>query len=154
MNKSLFLLLMLYVCNGAPIRGKTRFVKLMYIAGRKLQKSKKTVDFYNFIRYYYGPFASELVSDLDFLIERNLVNHVLRENRTDYGTYEENVYQITDNGIMALETNREEIPFFQKIFEIFTEVKETYNNIPLSMLIQKIYFKYPLSKTALTRQIG
>ena len=148
MNKSLFLLLMLYVCNEVPIRGKTRFVKLMYIAGEKLRKSKIPVDFYKFMRYYYGPFANELVADLDFLIERNLVNHVLHENSTDYGTHEVNVYQITDNGIRTLETSRGEIPLFQKISEIFTEVKETYNNIPLSMLIQEIYVKYPLPRTA------
>lgn len=136
---------MLSVCNERPIRGKTRLVKLMYIAGRKLQKLRIPVDFYQFRRYYYGPFASELIADLETLIERNLINHVVRENVTDYGVYVENIYEITTEGIAVLAANSEQIPFIQKIYDVFMEVKAKYNNIPLSMLIQEVYRKYPLS---------
>jgi len=145
MNKSLFLLLMLSLCNERPIRGKTKFVKLMYIAGRELQKLKISVDFYKFYRHYYGPFADELVSDLENLIQRNLVDHVLHENITNRGIYEENFYRITPEGRIALEANSEEIHFLQKISDVFTKVKGKYNRVPLSMLIHEVYKKYSLS---------
>lgn len=145
MSKSLFLLLMLSVCNEEPIRGKTKLVKIMYIAGRELKKLKISVDFYKFYRHYYGPFADELISDLENLIQRNLVDHFVRENITNRGIYEENFYRITPEGIIALEANSEEITFFQEISNVFMKVKRKYNRVPLSMLIQEVYRKYPLS---------
>jgi uncharacterized protein YwgA len=115
----------------------------MYIVGKKMEKAKMPVDFYKFKRYYYGPYADELAIDLENLIQNNLVDHTINERVSALGVYEENVYQITNSGSMTLEARIGEIPFFQRISSIFTEVKEKYNDIPLSLLIQEIYSKYP-----------
>jgi len=142
MAKSDLLLFMLSTCNGSPIRGKTRLVKLMYIAGSRLKKEHKHVDFYKFDKYYYGPYCNELSNDLEILVAQKLINHEIIQHQTTCGIYEENVYQITKKGIT--EAEKKKSLSNSTIVRIIEEVKTKYNNMSLSMLIQEVYKKYPL----------
>ena len=144
MGKSDLLLAILSMCNGIPIRGKTRLVKLTYIASIELKKARKDIDFYEFRRHYYGPYSDEISDDLETLIAEGFIRHEIVAHESPYGIYEENTYQITARGVEELERKRSRIS--PDILRLIEQVKTRYNNMPLTMLIQEVYTKYSLPK--------
>ena len=66
----ILLLLLLLRLYEKPIRGRTRFQKIVCVL-----KEKFGVPFgYNFRSYYYGPYSKELTDSLSLLQGTNLVN--------------------------------------------------------------------------------
>jgi uncharacterized protein YwgA len=144
MNKSYLLLLLLSSKNSESIRGKTRLMKLMYIIKNELKKVDSSVDFYGFYKHYFGPYSGSILKDLNLLIRRGLVHHNMLKYAHPYGIYEENIYEITEEGRKAIKEKRKELPSIDKISIVFEKVKEKYNNMPLFMLIHEVYTKYPI----------
>jgi uncharacterized protein YwgA len=142
LSKSDLLLLLLSADNGEPIRGKTRLMKLAYIATRELGK---TIPLYKFRRYYYGPFSDELVDDLESLVHQGLISHSEELMVSSHAIYVENVYSITERGDHILQEKTSGTSF-RKLLDIVSEVKRKYNHIPLSMLINQVYLNYPLKE--------
>ena len=138
------LLSILSVSNRTPVQGKTRLMKLMYIASVELKKENKDIDFYEFRRHYYGPYSDEIVHDLETLAAEGFIRHKIVAYENPYGVYEENIYQITQRGIEVLERKRSRISL--DILRLIERVKAKYNNLPLTMLIQEVYTKYALPK--------
>lgn len=145
MDKSLLILLLLFCKDKEPVYGKTRLIKLMYIAKRKTEYFGLPIDFYDFDKYYYGPFCKTLLNDLDALIKKGYVKHEMKLHGHPFGFYEENVYEITDEGMHFLENIFKKIPYLDKLTIIFEGVKKKYNNMPLFMLIHEVYTKYPMA---------
>jgi uncharacterized protein YwgA len=133
--------MILSACGGSPIQGKTRLVKLVYVASHELMKAHKKVPIYEFHRYYYGPFSQEIVNDLETLQSEKLISHKIVQHGETCG-YEENVYRITEKGTTEIEKKRTLSNL--DIFEIVEKIKNQYNDIPLSMLVHEVYSKYPL----------
>jgi len=144
MSKSDLLLAILSMGNGTPIRGKTRLVKLTYIASIELKKAHKDIDFYEFRRHYYGPYSDEINDDLETLIAEGFIRHEIVAQESPCGIYEENTYQITARGVEELERKWSRIS--PDILRLIEQVKTRYNNMPLTMLIQEVYAKYSLPK--------
>lgn len=140
LTKADLLLLLLDANERELVRGKTRLVKLIYIASKKLRKH---LPVYEFRWYYYGPFSNDLVNDLEILAEEGLIDHSEELLGSQYGRFIENVYSITREGGHALDEKRSD-RYFEYARDILSEVKKRYNDIPLSMLINEVYFKYPL----------
>jgi len=135
-DKSSLLLLMLSAGDGKPIAGKTRLIKMMYLAG--LQLRKLGVEFYDFYIHHYGPFTSDIEKDLNSFIKDNYIRRETKEYGPGLLT---NIYAITPEGqtkaksvIAQLEDHR--------IKNIIDNVKIQYNDIPLSMLIMEVH-KHP-----------
>lgn len=137
MDKRIFPLLMLKVGEKKPILGKTKFMKLMYISGKELAKAGISVNFYNFFKHYYGPYADELTKDLDSLVNKKFVSHDMRIN----GIFEENIHTLTNKGEQLIPKEID-----GRIVKIFENVKNKYGDMPLSSLIREVYANYPIAQ--------
>jgi len=145
LNKKYLPLLMLGANENMPISGKTRFVKLMYIASVSLKKEKLLIDFYNFYQHYYGPYNDELIKDIESLSNEGYIHQTVTHNPTSYGVYEENTYFLTEEGKQLFQKYVDKRGV-ERIIRIFEEVKRKYASIPLFALIQEVYTKYPILK--------
>jgi DNA-binding PadR family transcriptional regulator len=74
------------------------------------------------------------------LVKDKFVNHEIVMHQTSMGIYEENVYRITKEGLR--EINKKLENFDGKVIDIIEQVKRSYNDMPLSMLIHEVYTKY------------
>lgn len=137
MNKSDLLLLLLAARDATPICGKTRLVKLMYIADKELKKSGLSTG-YNFYTHYYGPYSKELISDLEKLASEKFVEHQIKPIGVGIS---EHVYSMAKDKHEMVEDlrKRAELQLFVKIFE---DVKEKYGNMSLFMLMSEVHHKY------------
>lgn len=128
---------MLHVNEGTPIYGKTRFMKILYIASQELHYFLTQKNFYHFKQFYFSPYSDELNKDLKQLEKRGFLKRRIQIT----GFIEENIYSITNYGSRFLwETINLINPM---IIEGFSEIKNKYDNIPLSALTEIIYERYP-----------
>ncbi len=69
-------------CPNAPIEGRTRLMKMVFLFEKELLAAfrKDTpaaeVDLPEFTAWKYGPFSHEILNDLEFLVNRGLVDRV------------------------------------------------------------------------------
>ena len=130
-----WILLMLYVGGNIrkynePVMGKIRLLKEIFIL-KKQAKIKE--DIYEFVPYKYGPFSSEFLRDLDYLIQNKFV--IQREG---FGGI---IYELTTEGLKLAETYYNEIDdsIKRRIFGI----KVRFNKMPLNELLEYVYSVYP-----------
>lgn len=135
-------LIIAYVNDRESVEGRTRFQKIIFILQ---QQAKFFNDRYDFVPHDYGPYSSELQTDIDDLIAKKLmeeVRHTVEEGKIKY------VYQITDKGIATVQSVLDD-PALEKKFEfvrivdIATAVKNDLNRKHLPSLLADIYEKYP-----------
>ena len=140
MDKSSLLLLMLAANNGAPIIGKTRFMKLMYLLDLDLKKSN--FDSYEFQRDSHGPYSLQIKKDLDALIKDGYVSY---ERREDDSRVLVDVYSITTNGQSRLNNiflQRDDISgenTIEYIKDTSGNIKRQYNDASSYVLGKVIY---------------
>jgi uncharacterized protein len=69
------LLLMRLIQLSGGVKGKTRLQKLVFETEARTRKLGNTNTFnYRFIRWHYGPYAKEIVEDIEFLLKQGLVD--------------------------------------------------------------------------------
>ncbi|WP_168191249.1 type II toxin-antitoxin system antitoxin SocA domain-containing protein [Haloprofundus sp. MHR1] len=104
-----------------------------------VDKEVLSSDDYEFIAYDYGPFSKELYEDLDSLSDQNQIEDSQEELSEDKVKY---IYSIQRRGEDLFETqlNQEEV---QKTLRVAEEIKEEYNDMLLSQLIEEVYARYP-----------
>ena len=136
-DKKTSLLLLLRADDEKPIFGKTRFMKLMYIADKELAKKGISVNLYNFCKHYYGPYSDELTTDLESLVREKLVSCDIRIS----GVFKENIYTLTKTGEQLLPKDLD-----SNVVKIFETVKRRYGDMSLSSLIREVYTNYPISQ--------
>jgi len=123
---------LLYEENKEPIRGKTRFQKLVFLIDRSMKKKGKETSF-QYVPFKYGPYSSNLNNMLFFMENNGLIKKV-KKVHDDFETFE---YSISDKGINALEG------IDKKILEIIRKIKEYCNKKELNELIMAVYRQYP-----------
>jgi len=151
LNKLEFLLLLLYIPGftkkeNESIKGITRLDKIIFLVQKKLE-----LNIYNFIEYDYGPWSSEIQSDIRLLGEGGLVKIVEDKllisveviDRTDkdeiVNTIE--IYSLTPGGEKIAKEIFDKLNNNEK--KILLEIKYEFNKIPLTDLIKYVYEKYP-----------
>lgn len=115
--------------------GKVRLFKMVYIAQEQCKGRNLQLDYYDFVRHYYGPYSRELETDLSELLSEHLLSH---SEQTASG-FVLNVYEVTSDGVERL--NRASIP--EQITEVISTVVGKYRDYPLSWLLKEIYRDYP-----------
>ncbi len=162
------LLLLLYApefgVNCNPIAGITRLDKLMFILSKTKEFSNLFHEDYEFIPYNFGPFATELLDDLEALIAEEVVHRnkikdggdssstrdaeiideetgELPENEVSWDMYSFDSYSLTAFGKEVSEKlfNDASIEQQQKVIQ----VKESYNSLKLSSLLRFVYESFP-----------
>lgn len=112
---------------------RVRIVKGLFLLS---QESPDTLDnFYSFYAYLYGPFSDEIYSDLDELLEENLV--AMDSNIAPAWSQ----YRLTEKGTARAKEIWESLskPVQQKISEIVKNVL----SLSFSKLLTYVYEKYP-----------
>nr|WP_282957112.1 type II toxin-antitoxin system antitoxin SocA domain-containing protein [Haloterrigena salifodinae] len=96
-------------------------------------------DSFNFIPYDYGPFSKDLYAELDSMSEKSMIKDSVEEIGNDNVKYD---YSIQNQGIEFVENQigKEEA---ETILQMAEEIKEEYNDVVLSDLIEDVYAEYP-----------
>lgn len=133
----------MYANNGKSIEGRTRLQKMVFLMQKELKKPDQPGDFgkgYNFIPYDYGPFSKELYDDLDVMVEQDFVDDTevpLQSGKVKY------VYEIKKDGEKLVNSEAEKWDDVEAIIQLAQEIKQEYNNMLLSELIEFVYSEYP-----------
>ncbi len=141
--RQMYLLLLLNANDASPIKHKLRLQKLMFLLQKEIIEERglqPSLEKYNFDAYNYGPFSDDLIDDIEFLKDLNLIE-VSSENNTE-------VYRITEKGKKFLRNFLSKIPESQlKLIKPFIneleKLKRKWNNVPLNKLLRYVYEKYP-----------
>jgi len=172
-NRKDLLLLLLYlpgpkgeICE--PIRGRTRFMKLVYLLERELNASKRLgiPEGYAFEAYHYGPFSKQLYEDIDFLENVNLIASPsggnaseaekieeekiideisLGDEGEEYEAYvEEDIFRLTPHGKEFVENNLlDELNRTTELRERIIALKKEKGGLALSSLLRYVYSNFP-----------
>lgn len=162
------MLALLYASDGetdaAPVRGRTRLQKMLFLLAKEHRIDRAVKEFYKFEPYRFGPFDSRIYDDLEFLENVGLVREELDspevslpeavESEEAYGDalvqgdiedsgsqYTEPRYSLTPDGTQFVE---EKIwpSLNSQTREAFLQVKRLYNNAPLAALLRHVYANY------------
>lgn len=135
-------LTLLYARDGEPIEGRTRMQKLVFLLQQRLEERDKDPFLsgdYEFIAYDYGPFSKDLYDDLDSLSERGQIEDSEEELRDGKEKYD---YEIQPDGEDFVKHHLH-MQDAEEILELAEEMKEEYNDVLLSELIEYVYSQYP-----------
>jgi uncharacterized protein YwgA len=133
----------MYANDGEPIEGRTRLQKMVFLMQQELEQrgqSGAVGTEYDFIPYDYGPFSKELYDDLDAMIDQEFVDDTeepLRSGKVKY------IYEIEDDGEDLVDSEKETWEDADAIMQLAQEIKEDYNDMLLSELIEYVYSEYP-----------
>ena len=142
MHRKLLPLALMYAGEEASIEGRTRLQKMVFLMQQRFKErgeSPLRSQPFEFIAYDYGPFSKDLYSELETLIERDEIND--RKETTGGGSIKY-TYSIKPQGREIVEAQLS-TPQGQEIVELAQEIKEEYNEMFLSDLIEKVYSQYP-----------
>lgn len=143
MHRKLLPLALMYANDRQPIEGRTRLQKMVFLLQKELEKSdRKGVmgERYEFIPYDYGPFSKELYDDLDELIDDQFVDDEEEELQSGKVKY---IYEIEEEGQELVNSQSVEWEEVRAVLEFAREIKEEYNEMLLSELIELVYSDYP-----------
>lgn len=174
-NKKDILLLFLYspgVSNdlNEPIRGRTRLAKLLFVfkmEGLVHFKKGTSIDdsnFYDFFPWNFGPFSSEIYSDIVFFQLRNFIEFDeliadgsdIAGEEMDYwdsitGAEFENEYFISDYVDQEIKLTEVGLKYTSALYSALTSsqknllksYKKKFNSAHLRSIIMYVYSKYP-----------
>jgi uncharacterized protein YwgA len=95
--------------------GTTKIVKAIFLE-HAMNKNTK----YLFIRWYYGPYAKEIITDLDYLVNAGFVNKKIKNSFPEYevtNKKSEKYCRITD--FVSAETKVNLKSFLKKLYDQF-----------------------------------
>lgn len=137
MNNKDWLLLAISFSNGDYI-SPAQLQKSLFLLREEKPRAVGTA-FYKFIPYNYGPFCKDIYSDVDKLIENDLVKFGRPVDEKWQG------YSITDNGKKHLSLIEDQ--FGQENVGYLSNRVAWVRSLTFRQLLSEIYKKYPKYKT-------
>ena len=155
---------------NVPISGRTRLMKMGFLFKEEIlsdfqnDKTFDEVDLPEYFAWKYGPFSSELINDLEFLVNQEYICRTedgstvsdLVVSEVEFREYEfwvedidefqtkeynEEVFELTvEKGIPKAKEIWDKLSKNQKKY--LHEFKEVLNRAPLSRIIEYVYKKY------------
>ncbi|MFC7078969.1 hypothetical protein [Halorussus caseinilyticus] len=127
---------------GGEVDGRTRFIKLIFLAQEKAGESFPVE--YDFEAYDYGPFDKNILHDLDDLEDEGIIS----SQETDIGNNKKYTYRLNNQYRGNL---RDELPEdlditdeeWDQIESQAERVARQFNSVPISRLLEHVYNKYP-----------
>jgi uncharacterized protein len=138
--RPIYLLALLGADKCAPIEGRTRLVKLVFLVEKKVIEELRlgliTQQAYTFRALNYGPFTEEVYDDLTTLQLRGLAEVTGDDEAVQN-------FHLTDKGrgLLSKMIDKGTIPM--PLFSAIQQVKQTYGSLPLDRLIERVYKQYP-----------
>jgi uncharacterized protein YwgA len=153
----LLLLLSALSSGGAKQRvaGITRLEKMMFLLQKETKFSGKLESKFSFEPWKFGPFSKEIYEDLDLLASLGLVETEERE-LPSYAEYTEEdslveaeayepvvqkIFSLTDRGSKVAEKLKAAMS--KNDWAEVEQLRERFEKVPLTRLIQYVYQKYP-----------
>lgn len=142
MHRKLLPLALMYADDQEPVEGRTRLQKMVFLLQQELVECDRMAEGleYEFIPYDYGPFSKELYDDLDTMIDEDLVDDTEEPLSSGEVKY---VYEIEDEGEEVVDSQYADEEEGAEILALAQEIKERYNDVLLSDLIEQVYSEYP-----------
>lgn len=137
-------LALLFAADDHRIKGRTRFQKLAFLAGKQLEE--RGISLYDFVPYDYGPYSKDLQETIDKLVSEGLVR--VRKTQT-YGGDDRYDYRLTEKGRRSFERNLpdEEMvfnePSLKTVYSVAKDIVGSYNDMPISNLLDIVYTEFP-----------
>jgi len=148
LRRQLLPLALMYAHHEEPIEGRTRLQKMIFLLQKKFEEDDGGLpisDRYNFTAYDYGPFSQPLYADLDELRAEGSDKNKLVVERSD--TFDRGKvkyrYELTPAGTAFIEDELADDAKFQEILRRAEEIKEEFNHLSLSQVIERVYSEYP-----------
>lgn len=139
--RQIFPLFLAHAQDGEPIEGRTRLQKMMFLLQQQIPNSPQS---YNFHAYDYGPYCSNLQSDVDSLIQEGYLQEIeiqMIDGKLKYR------YQITNEGkdlVQSLLRSRKLKKYgLKEIYGQCEQMKEKTNHKNLNDLLKEVYSHYP-----------
>lgn len=137
--RPLYLMAMLGADRSAPIVGRTRLVKLVFLMQKKVLEELRlglTADGYRFRAFNFGPFTEEVYDDFETLRIRGLAGVEGADEALQS-------YHLTDAGVALLSRLLSQGRLSRPLFDEIQKVKVTYGRLALDKLIRQVYAQYP-----------
>ena len=148
LRRQLLPLALMYAQNEEQIEGRTRLQKMIFLLQKKFEEEDGGLpisDKYSFTPYDYGPFSQPLYADLDELRREDSDAEKFVVERSD--TFDQGKvkyqYELTPTGISFVEDELADDAKFQEILRKAEEIKEEFNHLSLSQVIERVYSEYP-----------
>lgn len=139
--RQIFPLFLAHARSREPIAGRTRLQKMMFLLQQQLKNIPQN---YNFHAYDYGPYSSNLQSDVDNLIVEGYLQEIKMEMMDGKYMYR---YQITNEGsdlVNSLLRSRKLKKYGLKgIYKHCEQVKGEANHMNLNDLLKDVYTRFP-----------
>ena len=135
---------MVHACGGAPVRGRTRFQKMIFLMREQLKDDARVPNL-GFAPFDYGPYSKTLQQDIDALTSDNLIREDMPSpDQTARAMY---TYTITKEGKgrvgRLLADPRYKRYGFKEAYDKLEEIKAEFNDTDLPGLLRHVYAKYP-----------
>ncbi len=140
MSHADWLLVLLGADNGRPVRGRTVFVKEMFVIGKEVVQ--QVDEKFDFFPSRYGPYSAFFQPNLDALVSRKLVHEEEAVGLSrQFGGEARMDYSLTPNGSEAAAALRARLP--AAIAARVDEYKRTLSSLGFWGLIRYVYSAYP-----------
>ena len=151
LHRQVYPLLLAHACDSAPIRGRTRFQKMIFMMEQSLKKKgaegrrgEVAMPDLGFVPFEYGPYSKTLQQDVDELVNANLVHERDGRNQAGKVLY---TYTITRNGgriARKLVADAQYRPYrFGDAHTELERIKSRFNDMDLPDLLRHVYESYP-----------
>lgn len=130
---------------GEPVRGRTRFQKMMFLLREEMGKMGKggSVEL-GFVPHHYGPYSRHLQDDIEALIGEGLIEEKGEPGQSGQYMYR---YRTTRKGErMAralLDPRYEECGLDREAYEAVCRIKKRVNGMEIRDLLEEVYAAHP-----------
>ena len=153
------------VQDAAPVRGRTRLQKMLFLLKQEENVDSIIPGFYHFEPYRFGPFEARIYSDVEFLENVGLVVSAQRGVATDADvseaqyasdgsllpgdtgdaipTYSDTEFRLTTKGTGFVEAKRLWADAPPELRAGIERVKRMCNTAPLTAVLRYVYQHYP-----------
>ena len=123
---------------GGEISGRTRLQKLAFLLVE--EELDDDGPGYEFVKYDYGPFSKQLLSDVERLDGDSVVDETQAETFSGNRRYD---YELRDDFGGEIEELAESDENAQRVLEAAREVVDEHGDKPIRELLEDVYDEYP-----------
>lgn len=131
---------------GEPVRGRTRFQKMMFLLGGEMERMDRGGQTeLGFVPHHYGPYSRQLQDDIEGLIGEGMIEERGEESQSGQYMYR---YAITARGDGMARALLED-PRYKKYgldreaYEAVCRIKERVNGMEIRDLLEEVYAAHP-----------
>lgn len=142
-----YALLMAHANGKEPVRGRTRFQKMMFLLwkGMEGEGGGGGLSGLGFAPHHYGPYSRQLQDDIEGLIGEGMIGEEVVESPAGQYAYR---YRVTERGAATAEAllgdpRYEKYGFGGRAYEAICGIKKRVNGMGIRDLLEEVYAEHP-----------